>query len=201
LHDTVLQGFVGVVYQLEAALRHFDTAPKISRGRLERAVKTAEAALRDGRKAITNLRLPTLNAKALPEVISDIGSEVTADTPVRFSLQVKGTPTPLSHEVEANVSVIAREAIWNAVTHARPGSVSVRLEYSPDRLTLAVQDDGSGFDTKTAGDRQNRFGLVGMRERAKEICAEFRVDSEIGRGTTIELTTPVQRLVRKALTR
>src|ERR1017187_2821867 len=60
LHDSLLQGFVGVVYQLEAVARQFETAPAASKQRLERAIEQADHSLQEARRTILAMRLPAL---------------------------------------------------------------------------------------------------------------------------------------------
>jgi two-component system sensor histidine kinase DegS len=69
--------------------------------------------------------------------------------------------------------------------------LEVQLEQTPQRISLAIKDDGAGFDA----DRQRfgHFGIVGMMERAKEIGANLAIDSQVGRGTVLSIVVPVKR--------
>jgi signal transduction histidine kinase len=81
---------------------------------------------------------------------------------------------------------IAREAVTNAVKHARPGAIEVVLERS-DEWRLAVRDDGRGFDA--TGSREG-FGLVSMRRQAEALGGTLRVRSTDAGGTTVEASLP-----------
>ncbi|HEY4723268.1 MAG TPA: ATP-binding protein, partial [Anaerolineae bacterium] len=70
--------------------------------------------------------------------------------------------------------------------HAGARRVGVTLAQKNGGLKLNITDDGRGFDDASIGDE--RFGLMGMRERAEMIGAELKVDSTVGQGTTVELT-------------
>ena len=90
--------------------------------------------------------------------------------------------------VEYNLLRIAQEAIINAVKHAGARTIEVSLQTLPEGLRIAVRDDGSGF---VPGDPPiDHFGLVGMKERAKEIGADLRVTSEPKMGTSIVVDFP-----------
>jgi signal transduction histidine kinase len=80
---------------------------------------------------------------------------------------------------------IAAEALANVVRHAEARHVTVVLE--PGRLIVA--DDGRGFDPAASLD-DTRFGLTGMRERARIIGATLEIESAPGKGTTVRLTLP-----------
>jgi signal transduction histidine kinase len=100
---------------------------------------------------------------------------------------VKGLVVPLRYEVQANLFLIGREAIANAVTHAGATRIDLRLIYSEKELLLAIQDDGRGFDAAAAADRNGHWGLRNMRERAEHVGAEFTLATAPGEGTRIEV--------------
>lgn len=187
LHDSLLQGFAGVVYQLEAVARQFDTAPEASKQRLERAIDQADQALLEARRTILSMRLPALENSTLPEALSAIAARLTEGTPVVFRLDVKGRVRQLPYDAQANVYLIGREAIANSVTHARASRILAALAYSEKELRLTVQDDGSGFDPQEAIAKKDHWGMAGMRERAATIGASFALDTSPGRGTKIEV--------------
>ena len=81
---------------------------------------------------------------------------------------------------------IVREAVANAGRHGH--AAHIRIELTNGRgLRLRVVDDGDGFDPKASTDG---FGLVSMRERAKAFGGRFRIASEPGRGTEVEVVIP-----------
>jgi signal transduction histidine kinase/ligand-binding sensor domain-containing protein len=190
LHDSLLQGFAGVVYQLEAVARQFDTAPAISKQRLERAIEQADQSLQEARRTISSMRLPALENNTLPEALSAIAAQLTEGASIEFDLEVKGRVQQLPYEQQANVYLIGREAIANAVNHARASRIAAVLVYSDKELRLAVQDDGMGFDPQSGTSKEDHWGMRGMRERAESIGAAFRLDTAPDRGTTIEVVVP-----------
>ena len=91
--------------------------------------------------------------------------------------------------------LIVREAVRNAVEHAKASriDVSLRTETSADdsHLVATVHDDGVGFEL--ANRRPYGMGLVGMRERAELIGAQLTLESALGTGTTVTLRVPTTR--------
>jgi signal transduction histidine kinase len=185
LHDSLLQGFSGVVYQLEAAARLFESNPELSKERLDRAIDQADQSLGETRRTIMSMRLPALEHHTLPEALSTIGAQLTEGTPITFHLTVKGLIRQLGYEVQANIYLIGREAITNAVNHAEPRRILAQMTYSEREVRLTVQDDGSGFDLEAASEKKDHWGVAGMRERANQIGASFTLESALGRGTKI----------------
>jgi signal transduction histidine kinase len=82
---------------------------------------------------------------------------------------------------------IVREAVLNAARHSDAHAITVRLT-NDGHLHVEVSDDGIGFDADAA--RRDRFGLISMKERAHALGAEFRIDSDPGEGTTVEVVFP-----------
>ena len=85
---------------------------------------------------------------------------------------------------------IAREAVTNAVKHARPNAIEVVLEHA-GQWRLTVRDDGHGFDEAPAANPAvGGFGLVSMRESAHALGGAVHIGSLTGAGTTVEAVLP-----------
>jgi signal transduction histidine kinase len=84
---------------------------------------------------------------------------------------------------------IAQEAMQNAVKHARPSRLEVRLAREPEGLSLAVRDDGIGFDPSAA--YPGHLGLRSMRERAERLGGTLEILSAPGRGTQVRAHIPL----------
>jgi signal transduction histidine kinase/ligand-binding sensor domain-containing protein len=192
LHDSLLQGFAGVVYQLEAASRLYESNPEVSKRRLERAIDQADESLREARRAIMSMRLPELENATLPEALNAIGHRTTEGSSIAFHLAVKGQVRQLPYEVQASLYLVGREAIANSVNHACPKRIAAQLVYSTKSVCLSVQDDGIGFDLEAAMAKKDHWGVIGMHERAKHIGAILTVDTASGQGTRIELAAPLK---------
>jgi two-component system, NarL family, nitrate/nitrite sensor histidine kinase NarX len=101
-----------------------------------------------------------------------------------------GAPEPeLSAEEEMHVFHIVQEALANVRKHARAKTVRVSLELDGGSCRVCVEDDGAGF-ASGAGDRYEHFGLAIMRERAKRIGGELRIESPAGGGARLCLSFP-----------
>ena len=82
------------------------------------------------------------------------------------------------------------EAVRNAVKHAHPTDLTVRLSSAPHEVRLEVYDNGQGFDTQVI--YSGHLGLQGMRERAAQIGADLDVDSAPNKGTLVRLVLPIR---------
>jgi signal transduction histidine kinase/ligand-binding sensor domain-containing protein len=188
IHDTLLQGLVGVALQCDALATHMQTAaPEISE-RFVRLRKQAQRYIKESRQAIWNLR-SSPPEDDLVAALRRVGDE-TAGTGSEFAFELAGQPRELGIDVEQQLVRIAHEAVANAVRHARAQRIEVGLDYQADHLVLRVSDDGCGFVDHGQGGTDGHFGIVSMRERADGIDASFALDSAPGRGTRIAVILP-----------
>jgi signal transduction histidine kinase len=92
----------------------------------------------------------------------------------------------VSPDVSDAMVRIVREAVANAIRHGGAKELTVVLSRAGG-LRLEVIDDGQGFDPGRASARGRGFGLVSMSERARALGGAFRVTSQPGAGTRIEV--------------
>jgi signal transduction histidine kinase len=105
---------------------------------------------------------------------------------VKGEFRSEGAASALAHPVEDELFRVAQEAVTNALRHARPRAVEVRLCYDAQTVTLTISDDGGGFDA-SAPAPEGHFGLTGMRERAARIGAQLEVQSGPGTVVTVRV--------------
>jgi signal transduction histidine kinase len=98
-------------------------------------------------------------------------------------------PVELAPPVEHAVLRIVQEALANAVRHARPDRVRLRLHREDGQVAVSVTDDGAGFDPAQANQRHG-MGLGLMRQRAAELGGSLQLDSAPGQGTTVRVLLP-----------
>jgi ligand-binding sensor domain-containing protein/signal transduction histidine kinase len=183
MHDTLLQGFTGVLFQLDTAARNFDRAPDDCRARLTSAVEQAERSMKEARHAIGLLRLPALENQMLSSALAEMGTQVTRGLAPHFSTHVDGEANALPYTIQASLYVIARELVSNAATHAGASRIELRLECADKSFEMVVEDNGQGFEPEQVHQKTGHIGLAAVRERASLIGAQVEIDSKPGRGT------------------
>ena len=115
------------------------------------------------------------------------GCGIGTITGVRFTGECSPRLTPLRQEA---VYRIAQEALHNALRHATPTTVQVRLSTVDGSAVLEIIDDGTGFEPDAAGGAARRLGLASMRERARAAGGRLTVRSRPGAGTTVRVEVP-----------
>ncbi len=189
LHDTTEQSLTGLAFQLEATMALHEKSPGRSQQHMALARQLLDRSREDLRRSIWNLRATPLEEHTLAEALHAVAADRSMGLAVRITVEGGGEPRPLPDIVAGNLLLLAQESITNALKHASPGHIALRLAFSPGRVALTIRDDGRGFDPARAdGPKDGHFGLQGMRERMKRLGGSLAVDSAPGRGTTITAT-------------
>jgi signal transduction histidine kinase len=180
LHDGVAQELAFVSSQMHWMKRSLDDQETTSE-----IMQSVQRALDDTRGAISSLNRPL--DEPLHLALAHTAEEVAARVGARLELDLdERVAVPPAWE-EA-LPRIVREATANAVRHGRAHTVSVRLR-DTDRICLSIADDGQGFDVDQPRS-EGSFGLMGMRERTESLGGKFKLSSEPGQGTSVEITLP-----------
>jgi signal transduction histidine kinase/ligand-binding sensor domain-containing protein len=192
VHDTILQGMVGVALQLQCTLESADQPIDTLKTRLQHSRACLEEYIRQTRHAIWALR------SSKPEPV-DIGAMLRetctslAFGVVPIEMTVRGKPQGDHATTAENIIKIGQEAVANAIRHSRATSISIELSYEAAATELCIRDNGQGFDLSSI-DRGERpsWGLTSMNERAGELRAELNIESGCS-GTTVRLKVPTNR--------
>ncbi|MCU1235765.1 MAG: hypothetical protein JWP63_3732, partial [Candidatus Solibacter sp.] len=173
LHDTLLQGFQGLVLHFQAVLDQIpDQEP--AQQTLKNALSQADQVLIEGRRRVRDLRADGSTANELSQVLACYGEELAKDRAIAFKLTLVGSPQSLHPVVRDEIYRIAREALANAFRHSHASSIEVEIAYDPATFCLRIRDNGTGIDEEILGNgRKGHWGLSGMRERAQDISAQL----------------------------
>jgi signal transduction histidine kinase len=186
IHDTLAQGFTGVIIQLEAAKRAMKRgALAKARKRVGRAQDLARLGLGEARRSVLALRPGSLEGLPLRSALEDLFTRMTLGSGLRAEVEVLGAEPPLAQEWKEVLLRIAQESLTNTIKHAHARTFTATLTEFPDETHLDLIDDGSGFDPHQ---EHEGFGLVGMKERIDHMGGTFLLSSAKGHGTRIHIT-------------
>jgi signal transduction histidine kinase len=130
---------------------------------------------------------------ALRETLEQELSHFRRRTRIRAALLVEGAVDRTTPSQRITVARVVEEALANVREHSRASEVRVVVERREGFLRAAVIDDGCGFDVARAqkrAARDNRLGLLGMRERVALLGGQFEVDSRPGGPTIVSALLP-----------
>jgi signal transduction histidine kinase/ligand-binding sensor domain-containing protein len=190
MHDTVIQGCVGVSTLLEAARSMPPSASGKVREMVDRAASQIRQTVNEAREAVWDLRHSNTD-RGLSDTLREFARLITASDGIPVRAEIEGTPAPLDENAQRNLLLVAREAIRNAVLHAQARQIEVALRFEPAEVRLDVIDDGRGFTPEPAREDVH-YGIVGMRERVEQSGGTFQLESSPGRGTRVIARVPLK---------
>ncbi len=196
MHDTLIQGCTGVSAVLEA-VASMPPEQTAAAGNLLDCARTQIRAITDeAREAVWNLHKG--GRAEISRLVDQMARQVCAASQVPVRFETSGKPVVLDPMVEHDVVMVAREAVYNAIRHARPSEVSLRMHFGRGRMQLSVLDDGCGFEPgEMLPHPDGHFGLLGMRERTERLGGRFAVHSAPGKGTELCVDVPLRRSARE----
>jgi PAS domain S-box-containing protein len=191
IHDTLAQGFTGVIVQLEAAEDAIACCRrKEANEHLQRAGELARRSLNEARRSVHALRPEALEQANFWNALKGLIRNTTAGTALHTTFELRGKLRDLPLVWQENLLHIGQEALTNALKYAHPRNVETRLICNTKELRLELRDDGDGFKVK---DQHDGFGLAGMRERAEHMGGSLKIISGRGKGAKVVVTLPYDR--------
>ena len=188
IHDTLAQGFTGVIVQLEAAEDAISCGSrKEADAHLHRAGELARLSLSEARRSVHALRPQALQEHTFWEALKGSIKNTTAGTALHTKFQAQGRLPELPQAWQENLLHIGQEALTNTLKYAHARNFETRLSYKAKEVRLELRDDGQGFKAK---DRHDGVGLRGMRERVEQMGGELEIASSRGKGTKITVLLP-----------
>jgi len=188
IHDTLAQGFTGVIVQLEAAEDAISCGSrKEADNHLHRAGELARRSLSEARRSVHALRPQALQEHNFWEALKGTIKNTTVGTALHATFEAQGKLPELPQPWQVNLLHIGQEALTNTLKYAHARNFKTRLTYKAKTLRLELRDDGDGFKVK---DRHDGVGLSGMRERVEQMGGDLEIKSSRGKGTKITVVLP-----------
>jgi signal transduction histidine kinase len=189
MHDTLIQGCVGVSALLEAHSSLSEAQNGHGNELLDYARTQLRSTIDEARQAVWNLRQDAA-AEIVPQ-LERMAGQISHEFGVPVKCHVSGKPFVFEQAKVHEVLMVAREALYNAVRHGQPTKVELDAEFEPQRCTVKVSDNGSGFDPAGLAASQNgHYGLLGIRERVERVGGKFTLHSRVGVGTELIIEVP-----------
>jgi len=203
MHDTVIQGCVGVSTLLEAASRLRVSDPDEAIALVDHAKEYVRTTLEEARQAVWDLRSPVAGDSGVSSLI-DLARRLGTEKAIQVDTEVTGNRSVHDLELDRTLLLVGREALRNAVAHGHPSRIAVRVAFRALDVELEVKDDGVGFDPgvfnpgvfnpgAAASGGDGHFGILGMRERVEQLGGSLTLNGAPGNGMTVIARIPLGR--------
>jgi signal transduction histidine kinase len=188
MHDTLAQGFTGVIVQLEAAQQAVAQGSRTAMDdHIQRASALARQSLGEARRSIRALRPQALENTDLCAALLEATKLMTIGTSLQGELTIEGQPRALSALKEENLLRVFQELLTNALKHSHASIFRSSISFDGEAVVLEAQDNGDGFELGTKNDG---LGLLGIRERVNQMNGKLIIESRPGAGTRISVRLP-----------
>jgi signal transduction histidine kinase len=192
LHDESGQLLAMVYISLDELAKSLSGAGKERVEKIKGLLDEVEDRLRD---LSHELHPAMLDHLGLVPSLEYLASQTSKRTGIQMSIE-SNLRERLSPLLELTIYRVAQEAFNNAVRHAGPAAVRLRLVQDAQAIQCAIQDDGVGFDPRATFTRGGKrgLGLPGMRERVEAVGGTLEVLSAPGEGTKLFLSIPREKI-------
>jgi len=196
IHDGIVQDMTAALIFLDAAAEGAAYADVRDKEACERGLRILRDSVAEARRLIQGLIPVVLDERGLVSSLENLVARIGNDHGLEIDLTTKVNFVHLTPAVEMVVLRIVQEALNNVVRHSQSPKAEVRVTQTDLELRVGIQDWGIGFDPTNV--KKTRYGLTGMRERARLFGGTTEIDSSPGQGTRIIVTLPLADAILQA---
>jgi signal transduction histidine kinase len=179
--------------ELNATAQHLPIENRERYGQeLERIQTAISRALSEMRAIASGMCLPELEHLSLVATLGRVIQTHKRRTQSDVTLLIERSPVEVPLPIKITAYRIVQESLTNAFKHGGGKDQTVRLLATPEEVLLEIIDHGPGFQLGNILERNERLGLVGMRERAESLGGTFQIISATGQGTQVSVTLPLR---------
>ena len=188
MHDTLAQSFAGIGFQLQAIRNGVSGENPALLQQLDLASDLVRHSHQEARRSIATLRPESPESGDLLTALDVCARRMVEGGSVQVVSEREGDQRPIPLRISDTLYRIGQESVANAVRHANPTLLTIRLRFGDNLARLQIEDNGRGF---VPSNGLLGFGIRGMRRRAQSVSAEFRIESAPGEGTKIQVSAPL----------
>lgn len=186
IHDGFVQEIVGAHMLVESAKDRLDDR---SRKQMSQASDFLQRGIGEARRLIGDLRPMVIEELGIVEAVKHLIADQEKQHELTVALVHDVQTDRLDPTLEGVIFRIVQEALRNIIHHADSRHAVVRLEQDGDMLVIEIRDQGKGFDLEAVP--ASRFGVRGIRERARIFGGQASIQSAPGEGTVVHVELPI----------
>ena len=191
IHDGVIQDMTGALMHLEAVRRGIRNGSPDVDDQLQNVMQMLRDGINEARRLIDGVRPPDLDRFGLVGAIQSFIDRTMTAKKIQIQFQSKIRGPRLSEQAETTLYRIAQECVNNVWQHSRSPRAAVKLSQDDRGVRLIVRDWGVGFSPQDVS--ATRFGLAGIRQRARLMGGRAVVRSSPSKGCVVSVTLPLDK--------
>ena len=189
IHDGFAQQLTGALLNFEASAQLAAAAPDQAQRTYREGIRLLRESIEESRRLVCGLRPPALDAFGIVPAIEHLVEENEAAGGARIELVASVRFDRLARPLENALFRIVQETLTNARRHSRTDKIRIELSEDGNWVRLCVRDWGVGFDPARVS--PDRFGLKGIRERARLLGGTATIEAAPGKGTCVTVDLPL----------
>jgi len=197
IHDGPAQAMANVVLKAELCEKLLNIDTNKTREELGNLKEIVRNSLKEVRRIIFDLRPMSLDDLGLIPTIERYSHRFTEDSGIEVEIIKLGESIEMDSLIQIACFRIIQESLNNVRKHSKADRVMIKIENSPQKISIIIKDNGVGFELDEINNSNNLsesgFGIIGMKERADVLNGKIDIFSNRGKGTKIILTIPLKR--------
>lgn len=189
LHDSSLQTLIHLIHKLELCSKYIDVDPVQANLEIVSCNKQLKKLINESRLKIFNLRPMSFDDLGFQEVLNRLKINLQEQSDMEIDFQIDQLESK-EELILITIYRIIQEACNNAVKYSNGSKLSVISTYDSEQFYCRIEDNGIGFSMSEIEKKKNHFGIIMLQEQVKLLSGKIKIDSELGRGTTIEVYIP-----------
>ncbi|EOR27303.1 MULTISPECIES: sensor histidine kinase [Clostridium] len=197
----------GPAQYIANAMMRIDFCKVVLRKDLEKGIRELDdlksnvrTALKEVRGIIYDLRPLSLEEHGLNNSIKEMKNIISSENDIKINLFIEESEFKVENIIQIAVYRIIQEILHNIKKHSNSKNAEIRINYTKEYIFIYIQDDGRGFDVKetllSTKQKGNRYGLIGIFERVKQLRGKIELKSSEGQGTIYKIKLPISRKVK-----
>lgn len=182
VHDELGQVLSALKMDLHRLRKKIDQATLINT--VDNMLHMVEEAIKSVQRICTNLRPTVLDHLGPGAAIIWLVMEAEKRSDITIKTQIDPEKIQLPHDVATALFRIVQECLTNITRYAHATEAFVRLTTKGEKIFFEIDDNGSGFELYKT-ERQKKFGLTSLRERARMFHGELKITTAPGEGTQV----------------
>jgi two-component system sensor histidine kinase DegS len=189
IHDGLAQDLAGAIMQFQIYAHARQANPNDAAKAFDTGMAMLQQSHIETRRLISGVRPPILDESGVVAAIVHLVYDPAFEQGPKIEFRNRVRFKRLAPILENVIYRIVQEGLTNARKHSKSKEILVSLKQRGDRLRIEIRDWGMGFDPETV--QENRFGLEGIRERARLLGGTCKIKSKPGKGAAIVVELPV----------